>query len=372
MPSYDPNIPGGGLPTPSPEEASYAEERKRKVYELAAASKEEELAVALREAARKAAADEAANVAAMNEAAGQKNEYYQRADGSYARLPEGYTPAPTGVVVPRVLGAAPARAGAPVKNKLYEAQRFDEEQVPIAPQIPGGRVGEKILGPSERAIEDIARPQQEEGSGIRFAIGGKWYEQTPSGYAPVDQVKTDHGVEFNQTGPSASPEVMADIRQQVRSQGAFGKELPQTSGGAGGFSPSPKFSDVAVLPDSAIEDIAGKTQMRGYEKVLGDLERIPDEALPAQMRGLGLTRQDVRQLMLAQASHPARETKPGVGPEALARLQKIEDHYQTQKQAIEAFRDPQQKEDARARLERWHADARRTETGWDEKPQLGI
>jgi hypothetical protein len=364
MQSYDPNIPGGGLPTPSPEEAGYAEERRRKVAELLAASQADERAKVAREDAVRAAAEEAANVAAMNEAAGQKNEYYQRPDGSYAKLPEGYTPAPARAVVERVLPPTAAPR--------------------IPPEIAGGP-SPRTSGARDLVLSDVARNQpplesaayaanapKDTGGGIRFAIKGQWYEQTPTGYVPVDQVKTDQGVRFNQTGPQASPEVMADIRREVRSGGAFGRELSPTSGGAGGFSPSPKVSDVAVLPESAIEDIAGKTQMRGYEKVLGDLERIPDEALPPQMRGLGLTRQDVRQLMLAQASHPAREAKPGVGPEALARLQKIEDHYQTQKQAIEASPDGPQKEVARERLEQWHIDARRTETGWDEKRQAGI
>jgi len=229
---------------------------------------------------------------------------------------------------------------------------------------PAGVSGDVAKGPSPTPmeslskLEEVVRTEHEKGPGIRFAVKGKWYEQTDGGYVPVDKYQSDRGDAFRRTGPGAAPSEMDSIRREVRSQGAFGRDLPERSG-PGGFSPSPKVTDVAVLPQSALEDATARAQLKSIENASRGAEQVPSESLPEALRGLadlGLTREQALQLILAGLSHPQRSSKVQDYRDEAQYLQGINQIYKDRLAQIESSSENEgQKASDKADLDEWAA-----------------
>jgi hypothetical protein len=173
--------------------------------------------------------------------------------------------------------------------------------VPVSPQgrkpLPS-MVAERI---GERDIQPPV-PTSEPGA-LRFSVGGKWYERAPGtsgGTFETTPRQTDKGMAFDRGAPASAGDMSA-VRQQVRSQGAFGSTTPLgPDRGPGGFSPSPRVEDVAVMPESVLEEQDKQRIARELSRANADMSPVSDEELPPELshlKGLGLSRGEMRSIL---------------------------------------------------------------------------
>ncbi len=285
-----------------------------------------------RRIAEEEARAQAARVRAIAEA--QRAHFQHFTDpitGRSELTPEGQPPAST-EVARRVLSTqgTPTPTSESPLSARGEAIRADVES--------GGAAVNEI---AKSAMEDAASTRP----GIRFSVGGQWYEQNPHGYTKVDTRQGSRGTVFTPHGGEATPDDMEDIRQKMRAGGAFGQALPEHHG-PGGFSPSPKIEDVAVMPDSVLEDVLDKTKLAAGKRALEGLGAVPDSDLPEGLRGLGLTREELKSLQLSTIMGAGKGFKGG-GPAVESRLNEADREEQ---QALENVEKSPAPEDQKERL----------------------
>jgi hypothetical protein len=185
---------------------------------------------------------------------------------------------------------------AAIARKMSSRSSFSN---PRAPTLEG-------LDEIDRAVtnsQTITPPQEPESGALRFSVGGKWYERAPGtsgGTFETTPRQTDKGMAFDRGAPASAGDMSA-VRQQVRSQGAFGSTTPLgPDRGPGGFSPSPRVEDVAVMPESVLEEQDKQRIARELSRANADMSPVSDEELPPELshlKGLGLSRGEMRSIL---------------------------------------------------------------------------
>jgi len=264
-----------GTPQLNPDEAAAEATRAKEQADAYAKQQAEYEARAQAQADLAAAARNAEEQRAINDAMatsyqkyGQDKTFINPVTGRAEFFPKDYHLPTSAEVAQRVL-PAPAASGT-----VADIAKWTPPSTP--------HVEDDLLGPVDKALADVGagrgteQPTAPSPSGpLRWSMGGKWYERAPGSSVdvPVKQVASPGGTTFEAISGAKpmSPETMADIREGVRSLGAFGDKLAPVSDRrtAGGVSTS---SQPAFLPPSMIENAGTRLTMAQIANAKRELE----------------------------------------------------------------------------------------------------